>query len=177
MPINELFEELLGSAFGVVSDYVRAAAPKCNFCGDIGIPCSCGHAACKSHIFVNVAYRRTICADCAESLGVMFDDMPPEYDDYDDEEEYEPRVRPRARAKRRAAPASPGPSPKAVKAAFALMELDPATAEKDDVNKAFRRISLDCHPDMHPNDAKAARRFQGLQKAKEICLITIGDRV
>ena len=34
-----------------------------------------------------------------------------------------------------------------------------------EVESAFRRRALECHPDKHPGDATAARRFAALQAA------------
>jgi len=41
-------------------------------------------------------------------------------------------------------------------------------ATQEEIKKSFRRLARDCHPDLHPNDAKAAERFRILREAYEV---------
>ena len=41
-------------------------------------------------------------------------------------------------------------------------------ASFDDVRAAWRRLAKANHPDVKPNDAEAANRFQGVQAAYEV---------
>lgn len=41
-------------------------------------------------------------------------------------------------------------------------------ATLEDIKRSFRRLARDCHPDLHPNDAKAAERFRILREAYEV---------
>lgn len=41
-------------------------------------------------------------------------------------------------------------------------------ATQQDIKQAFRRLARDCHPDLHPNDANAAKRFRALREAYEV---------
>lgn len=41
-------------------------------------------------------------------------------------------------------------------------------ATQQDIKQAFRRLARDCHPDLHPNDANAAKRFRSLREAYEV---------
>ncbi len=41
-------------------------------------------------------------------------------------------------------------------------------ATLEDIKHSFRRLARDCHPDLHPNDAKAAERFRVLREAYEV---------
>ena len=43
----------------------------------------------------------------------------------------------------------------------------PRTASQAQVKKAFREISLTAHPDKHPNDKGAAKRFEKIQRAND----------
>ena len=43
----------------------------------------------------------------------------------------------------------------------------PRTASQAQVKKAFREISLTAHPDKHPNDKAAAKRFEKIQRAND----------
>lgn len=52
---------------------------------------------------------------------------------------------------------------------FEVLELDERASQKD-VESAFRRKSLACHPDRHPNDPTARVRFDRLSRAKESLL-------
>lgn len=38
-------------------------------------------------------------------------------------------------------------------------------ASQDEIKKAFRRMARTMHPDLHPNDAKAAERFKEINAA------------
>lgn len=42
------------------------------------------------------------------------------------------------------------------------------SATLEDIKRSFRRLARDCHPDLHPNDAKAAERFRLLREAYEV---------
>lgn len=41
-------------------------------------------------------------------------------------------------------------------------------ADIEEIKRSFRRLVRDCHPDLHPNDAKAAERFRLLREAYEV---------
>lgn len=41
-------------------------------------------------------------------------------------------------------------------------------ATQEEIKKSFRRLARDCHPDLHPNDARAAERFRILREAYEV---------
>lgn len=41
-------------------------------------------------------------------------------------------------------------------------------ATLEEIKKSFRRLARDCHPDLNPNDAKAAERFRLLREAYEV---------
>ena len=41
-------------------------------------------------------------------------------------------------------------------------------ATQQEIKQAFRRLARDCHPDLHPNDATAAKRFRVLREAYEV---------
>ncbi len=40
-------------------------------------------------------------------------------------------------------------------------------ASQDDIKKAYRKLARECHPDLHPGDAKAAERFKEINEANE----------
>lgn len=48
--------------------------------------------------------------------------------------------------------------------AFGLLGLRP-DASVDEVDRAFRRLAKECHPDLHPDDPTAAERFVALEAA------------
>ncbi len=41
-------------------------------------------------------------------------------------------------------------------------------ATQDEIKKAYRKLARECHPDLHPNDAKAAERFKEINEANEV---------
>lgn len=43
----------------------------------------------------------------------------------------------------------------------------PFTATRKEIKAAFRRLAKECHPDLHPNDPDAERRFKALNQAYE----------
>jgi len=49
----------------------------------------------------------------------------------------------------------------------ATLGLEP-DASKSQIKRAFRTLSLTMHPDKHPNDPTAARRFEKLQRANDV---------
>ena len=49
----------------------------------------------------------------------------------------------------------------------ATLGLEP-DARKSQIKRAFRTLSLTMHPDKHPNDPTAARRFEKLQRANDV---------
>ena len=44
----------------------------------------------------------------------------------------------------------------------------PRTATQADVKKAFRKLARESHPDRHPGDASAERRFKDINEANEV---------
>jgi curved DNA-binding protein CbpA len=44
----------------------------------------------------------------------------------------------------------------------------PANADADAIKEAFRRLAKSCHPDLHPNSQKAARRFKQIAAAYNV---------
>jgi len=51
--------------------------------------------------------------------------------------------------------------------ALEVLELDP-DADFDAVRSAWRRMAKECHPDVRPGDAEAAKRFQAIQAAYDV---------
>lgn len=51
--------------------------------------------------------------------------------------------------------------------ALEVLELDP-DADFEAVRGAWRRLAKEHHPDIRPNDAEAAKRFQAIQTAYEV---------
>ncbi|MGE3778026.1 MAG: J domain-containing protein [Pirellulaceae bacterium] len=49
----------------------------------------------------------------------------------------------------------------------------PRDATDDEIKKAYYALARECHPDLHPNDEKAKRKFQRIQCAFEV----LGDQV
>lgn len=47
---------------------------------------------------------------------------------------------------------------------YAVLGLQP-NASEDEVKSAFRKLAKTCHPDLHPNDADAERRFKEINEA------------
>src|SRR5262245_59198492 len=43
----------------------------------------------------------------------------------------------------------------------------PRGASEDDAKNAFRRLAKTCHPDLHPNNPTAERRFKEINAAYE----------
>src|SRR5437879_12815716 len=43
-----------------------------------------------------------------------------------------------------------------------------ADASHDDIVRAYRRLALSVHPDVHPQEPDATRRFQGITEAYEV---------
>ncbi|MBO6520183.1 MAG: J domain-containing protein [Rhodospirillales bacterium] len=41
----------------------------------------------------------------------------------------------------------------------------PKTASADEIRKAYRKLAKECHPDLHPGDEKAERRFKEISGA------------
>jgi hypothetical protein len=58
-------------------------------------------------------------------------------------------------------------------AAFAALGLNVATADVAAVESAYRRLSLSCHPDKHPDDELAAAKFGALTQARAQALAFI----
>jgi DnaJ-domain-containing protein 1 len=52
---------------------------------------------------------------------------------------------------------------------FAVLGIPP-TADEAEINAAFRRLSKDCHPDLHPDDPGAVKRFHELTRARDRAL-------
>merc|ERR1719336_1988702 len=52
---------------------------------------------------------------------------------------------------------------------YELLGVSEDAGEKD-INGAFRKGSLKCHPDRHPDDPEAAEKFDRLTRAKELLL-------
>jgi hypothetical protein len=186
-PLRDLFDEMMGSAVDFLRERAADVAPRCCLCDEFALPvrCSCGHFACKDHGFFNIIEARVICACCAARLGAM-----PGYDGY----EYQQQARRAARkaestarsqrqaqhARRKARQGAGRGSRRPPAAqdvptidpalAFELLGLDPATATEQSISKAFRVLAMECHPDLHPGDPTAAKRFKGLSAAKAACL-------
>jgi hypothetical protein len=168
VPARDLLNELLGSAFDFLSERAAEVAPKCCYCNEVAIPiqCACGHYACKDHGFFNIEVR-AICSCCAARMGaVPYERVNPP------PRKRDPRRTPRGEEWRRA-----GQRARRVQktrsnpaAAWELLELDPKTATAAEVKRACRQLAFECHPDLHPNDPTAAKRFRGLQAAKDACL-------
>ena len=51
--------------------------------------------------------------------------------------------------------------------ALEALELEP-DADFEAVRAAWRRLAKELHPDVRPNDAEAAKRFQQVQAAYEV---------
>ena len=155
---SSVLQDMFGQIFDFVGERVQEAAPHCVLCDEIAIPlrCPCGNFACKDHGYFNFALGRAICPECAAGLGAQVEPG---------DEEPEPPRRPRRR-KRHDVHAI----------AWELLGLDPLTATAAEVNRAVRQEAKTCHPDLHPGDAQAERRFKALQRAKELCLADIANR-
>ena len=41
-------------------------------------------------------------------------------------------------------------------------------ATDDEIKKAYRKKAKECHPDLHPNDEEAVKRFAELNEANEV---------
>lgn len=41
-------------------------------------------------------------------------------------------------------------------------------ADTDEIKKAFRRLTLECHPDRHPDDPEAAERYRQISEAYDV---------
>ncbi len=106
------------------------------------------------------------------------EENPLDDESYDPDSEPAPRRRQRSRqrAGRGASPGVKSPAPEAVSIAWEVLGLDPETAAEADVNKAFRQLARECHPDLHPGDTAAARRFRALRQSTDLCLADIADR-
>ena len=52
---------------------------------------------------------------------------------------------------------------------YALLGIDPTKSEESDIKSAFRKSSLKCHPDKHP-DAEHVKQFHQLQLARDVLL-------
>lgn len=52
---------------------------------------------------------------------------------------------------------------------YAVLEIAPH-ADEEEIRRAYRRGALACHPDKHPDDAKAAQRFVLLTQARDVLL-------
>ena len=50
---------------------------------------------------------------------------------------------------------------------YAVLGLQPGASEEDAKN-AFRNLAKSCHPDLHPNDAEAERRFKEINTAYDM---------
>lgn len=56
---------------------------------------------------------------------------------------------------------------------YALLEVDPGSGRAE-IRQAFRRLSLTCHPDVHPGDQAVLPRFQLIVQAHAV--LTDPDR-
>lgn len=52
---------------------------------------------------------------------------------------------------------------------YALLGVKP-DADAQEIRRAYRRAALTCHPDKHPNDREASRRFVLLTQARDVLL-------
>jgi curved DNA-binding protein CbpA len=59
---------------------------------------------------------------------------------------------------------------------YQVLGVDPGASEAV-INAAFRRAAKDCHPDLHANDPRAARRFRRLVAARKILTDPPGRRL
>ena len=174
-----VLRDLFGELFDFVGTRVQEAAPRCGLCDEIAIPlrCPCGGFGCKDHGYFNLPLGRAICPMCAMQLGAA---VMPEGDVAEEfEEVFAPKhdqARRRRAARRRRRPQTTEPSFEAVSIAWETLGLDPTTSTVNDVNKAFRQAARDCHPDLHPGDASAERKFKGVRRATELCLADLASR-
>jgi len=140
----------LGGLWELFADSIEQTAPRCQECGEVAIPfrcVGCNTYSCKDHGFFSISERRSICFQCALRIAG---------------EATEPSWSGRTKSRKRAVP-------------WEALELDEnATAE--DINRAFRKLTLMCHPDLHPGDPDAAKQFKGLQRARELCLEAVQSR-
>lgn len=173
---REILSDIFGSAFDFVSERVAEAAPRCELCDAIAVPlrCACGRFGCKTHGYFNFVLGKAICPNCAQHVGApVMDDE----DDDEDEPPPPPRPRRRARAEQQTRRGVKTPAPEATAIAWDVLGLDPATATEADVNKAFRQLARECHPDLHPGDETAKRKFQALRQSTDLCLADIYSRI
>jgi hypothetical protein len=173
---REILSDIFGSVFDFVGERVVEAAPRCELCGEIAVPlrCACGRFGCRTHGYFNFSLGRAICPDCARGVGAPVMSPDEVEDDEKDEEPQRPpprqRKRPRSQQQARAKRGVPEPSPEAVSIAWEILGLDSETATEADINRALRKAARECHPDLHPGDAAAARKFRALRQATELCL-------
>jgi len=59
--------------------------------------------------------------------------------------------------------------------ALDVLELE-ADADFDAVRSAWRRLAKECHPDVRPGDAEAAKRFQAVQAAYDVLRVAEENR-
>jgi hypothetical protein len=149
---RDLFQDLfgyLGNAAGKVAGTLLEEFT-CVDCGETAVPikCVCGNYACHEHGFFNLN-GACICPVCAQRLA--------EEGGYLDENGRPARRRGRGQARPRAQQATPR-----IKPPWEVLGLT-RSATAADVNRAFRQMALDCHPDLHPGDPTARKRFQALQ--------------
>ncbi|CAE7768260.1 Dnajc17 [Symbiodinium sp. CCMP2592] len=52
---------------------------------------------------------------------------------------------------------------------YELLQVEDDAGEKE-IKTAYRKISLKCHPDRHPDDPEAAEKFDRLTRAKDLLL-------
>ena len=52
---------------------------------------------------------------------------------------------------------------------YSLLNIRP-DASHEEIRRAYRRGALDCHPDKHPDDVQAAKRFVLLTQARDVLL-------
>jgi len=143
-----VLDDLFVGAWNILKNVAHDVAPRCCECGELALPLECiccGHHGCVEHVFVNPSTRQAICLCCAAEIP----------------DRQKPRKAPARPRERRQAGRSRAP--------WEILGLSPGASEAD-VRRAFRRESFGCHPDLHPDDEGAARRFRGLQRARELCL-------
>jgi molecular chaperone DnaJ len=63
-----------------------------------------------------------------------------------------------------------------VKESYRILQLKPG-AELEEIKASYRRLAFKLHPDLNPNDPKAAENFQRLNEAYVILQEAVGDEV
>ena len=59
---------------------------------------------------------------------------------------------------------------------FVILGLDQGVAKTEDVNAAFRKLALSCHPDKNPDASNAAEEFTKLKDARDRALVVIENQ-